>query len=233
MRQRSMMVILVAMVCTVALAQTPDAKAAAKLRQTLIESERKLLAERQPLVFQPQFVARGLALAVAPPASAASMPATFKPLRHKRCKSTNCTITVTYGNPSSANNDCGVDVDDVWFLKRGVRKITWELKPAAGYGGARMRFRFGTGGERLGINHADNNDNPNELGVLPPLCSAPPCRMFEIAAQTDTSHSELVHASRDKLRKVFYYAIELQKINESGEPGACNPYDPVIVTRGD
>lgn len=151
-----------------------------------------------------------------------------------------CDILVRYGGSPSANNNCGISTTDVTVTRRRVSAIRWQLNPTptvvdnpANPSGTSYEYELVelgrvTSGELLrGIDFVDFDDDPDGTSSTPrvvlekPLLVDPTKFDWSVRRYLTTPH------------KAYYYTVLLKRWNASTRTyDLCDPYDPVIVNRG-
>jgi hypothetical protein len=145
------------------------------------------------------------------------------PLRHQRClQGSECVVRVLVGVKATPGNSCGVNVPDVVVLGRQVTKLTWTLAPLPG--AAKHRFEAAA---RVRI--TDNSDTANE----PELQTGGTANFTDEALPADAGRDSKQLGANAHLRmKVHSYTVTLERETAPGNWAPCDPYDPIVITRG-
>jgi hypothetical protein len=143
--------------------------------------------------------------------------------RHQRClQGTECVVRVLVGVKATPGNSCGVNLPDVVVLGRQVTKLTWTLAPLPG--AAKHRFEAAA---RVRIN--DNSDTANE----PELQTGGTANFNDEALPADAGRDSKQLGANAHLRmKVHSYTVTLERETAPGSWAPCDPYDPIVITRG-
>ncbi|MFN7726757.1 MAG: hypothetical protein ACK5QH_17005 [Rubrivivax sp.] len=146
-------------------------------------------------------------------------------LRHQRClKDAECVVKVFVGARATTKNSCGVSVPDVVVLGRQVTQLTWAVTLLPG--AAKHRFAA-----QARVRLDDNNDEANEPEVVASSASTP--NFIDQPLPADAARdSKRLGANAHQRMKVHSYTVTLERESAPGTWTACDPYDPIIITRG-